>query len=171
MIYDEEIGEDRPCQSSEEVMTSTQVKTQKYMNPSSAERQNHFCSITKDEVGPSGINIQPNRQINDETMRECMPKYDKLPEEAQEYTKEAHRKFKALLENPLEESPELRYAFFYDQETGEFSDEKVREDYNKSIITIPGKSRHDGFHMALIGRLPKPWVEGVFIFLQNVLVF
>ena len=169
MIYDEEIGRDRPCQSSEEVMSSTKTKTQQYMNPSSADRQNHFCSIPNDEVGPSGINIQPNRPVNDKTMKECKPKYEDLPEEAKEYTKEAHRKFKCLLENSPDEAPELRYAFFYDQETGEFSDKKVKEDYDRSILTIPGKARHDGFHMSLIGRLPKPWVEGVLIFLQNVL--
>jgi hypothetical protein len=112
MIYDEDLGEDRPCQSSEEVMTSTKVKTQHYMNPSSAERQNHFCTITNDDVGPSAISIETNRLINDDTMAKCMPQYEKLSEEAKEFSKEAHRKFKTLLTNPLDEAPELRYAFF-----------------------------------------------------------
>jgi hypothetical protein len=65
------------------------------MNPSAAERQNHFCTITNDNVGPSAINIQPTRPINDETMKECIPQYDKLSNEAKEYAKEAHRKFKS----------------------------------------------------------------------------
>jgi hypothetical protein len=103
-------------------------------------------------------------------MRETIQNYDDLPDEAQEYVMEAHRKFKEIAANPLPETKELDYAFFYDRVTGEFSDSKVKQDYFKTIATLPGRARHEGFHLAVIGRSSTDWIDGVLLFLQKVLV-
>ena len=161
---------ERPCESVQEMMESTQSSSQHYMSPSAARRQIHSVSVTEDRVGPSGINIEVDRDINLETMRDTIPNFDKLDKEAQEFAMTAQRTFEAVFKDKREEAKELNYAFFFDGETGEFSDEKLKDDYYKSISTIPGKARHNGFHLAVIGRMPKPWVDGVLLFLQNVLV-
>ena len=77
---------------------------------------------------------------------------------------------KALFETPLGATRELDYAFYFDCETGEFSDKGLTTDFYKSISSEPGSSRHEGYHMAVIGRLPDTWQKGLLLFLQNVLV-
>ena len=168
-IIDAVSGEERPCQSIDEIMTTTQESSQHYMNPSSANRQIHFVSTTSDRVGPSGIKIDIEREINDENMRQVIPNYDQLTQEAREYAKTAQHKFKSVISSHSDEPKVLNYAYFFNCESGEFSDKKVEEDYYEAISTVPGKARHEGFHLSVIGRLPKPWVDGVLLFLQNVL--
>ena len=82
----------------------------------------------------------------------------------------AHKYMKMDFEDALPETNLLNYAFYFDCETGEFSDKDLPKEFYNSITSIPGKSRHGGFHMAVLGRLPPKWQRGLLLFLQNVLV-
>ena len=140
------------------------------MSPPAVVKQCLFGSITSDKVGPSGFEIDRNFTINDETMETCNPGYYELTEDARHHVKEAYRKMGSLVEQPVPPLPCLNYPFFYNCSSGKFSVDSVADDFFKSIASTPGKARHEGFHLAVIGRLPKLWIDGVLLFIQNVLV-
>ena len=161
---------DRTCKSIEETKQSTQERTQMYMSPPAVLKQCLFGAVTSDSVGPSGFEIDNNFEINDETMKECNPGYSELTDDAKIHVKEAYRKMGSLVDETKKHIPSLNYTFFYNCSSGKFSVDSVADDLYKSISNTPRKSRHKGFHLAVIGRLPSIWIDGVLLFIQNVLV-
>ena len=169
-ITDPQTNQSRPCQSIDEALYSTKVRTQAYMNPPPVARQCLFGSVTNDSVGPSGFKINTNFEVNDETMTECNPGYSQLTSEAKSYAQKAFLKMGCLVNQPTPDETCLQYPFYFDSNTGSFSAESVATDFYKAIATTPGKARHEGFHLAVIGRMTKPWIDGMILFIQNTLV-
>ena len=169
-IIDGNTGEMRPCESDKEVLKATNIKQQEYMSPPNVEKQLHFATPIYDEVGLSGYDIDKGLTIDDAAMKRTTPNYNDCKDDVQHQVKEAHEYMKALFENPLGETRDLNYPFYYDCDTGEFSNKDLTTDFYKSISSEPGSSRHEGYHMAVLGRLPEGWQKGILLFLQNVLV-
>ena len=169
-MIDEVSGKSRPCESDEEVLKATNIKEQAYMTPPDVERQIHFTKPVKDRVGLSGIDIQKGRVINDENMAKTIPNYGNLQRDVKSQIKEAHEYIRQLFESPLTKTEDLNYPFYLDCETGEFSDRGLIHNFYKAISSEPGSSRHEGYHLAIIGRMPKKWQKGILLFLQNVLI-
>ena len=169
-IIDEETGLQRPCESDEEVLKATYIKEQAYMTPPDVERQIHFGEPVCDRLGIDGIEIARDRIIDDASMAKTIPNYNNLDEEAKHQIKEAHEYMKELFESPLSEAKELNYPFNLDCESGEFSDELLKNNFYKAITSIPGSNRYEGYHMSVLGRMPEKWQKGMLLFLQNVLI-
>ena len=81
-------------------------------------------------------------------MKKTFPDFHKYPVEAKEQSVMAHKYMKMVFEDALSETNLLNY------ETGKFSDKYLPNDFYNSITSTAGKSRHGGFHMAVVGRLP-----------------
>ena len=140
------------------------------MSPPPVARQCLFGSVTNDSVGPSGFEINTQFEVNDETMKECNPGYSQLTSEAKLYVQEAYRKMGSLVQQPTEDETCLHYPFYFESTTGNFSVESVATDFYKSITSTPSKARHEGFHLAVLGRLTTTWIDGMILFIQNTLV-
>jgi hypothetical protein len=154
-IIDEKTGLSRPCESDEEVLKATNIKEQAYMTPPDVERQIHFGDPVSDRIGINGIEIAKDRIIDDESMAKTIPNYNDLDEEVKHNIKEAHEHMNVLFESPMSEAKELNYPFYLDCESGEFSDETLKQNFYKAITSTPGSNRHEGYHMAVLGRLPE----------------
>jgi hypothetical protein len=140
------------------------------MSPPKVEKQLHFAKPVYDEVGLAGFDIDRDLNIDDAAMEKTIPEYKICEDDVKVQIKEAHEYIKELFETPRSETRELDYAFYFDCETGEFSDKGVTSDFYKAISSEPGSSRHEGYHLAVLGRLPEQWQKAVLLFLQNVLV-
>ena len=49
------------------------------------------------------------------------------------------------------------YKYTIDPENPSFNHKIIKKQFNKSITGTPGSARHQGFHMAVIGRMPFEW--------------
>ena len=159
----------RPCRTIDETQQSTKKRTKFYMDPPAVEKQCLFGAVTADKVGPSGFAIDRNYIVSDETMKACNPNFSQLTQEAQSQVKAAFRKMGSLVEEHIEDEECLHYPFYFDASSGKFSVPSVATDFYRSISSTPGKARHEGFHLAVIGRLSKPWIDGTILFIQNCL--
>ena len=87
--------------------------------------------------------------------------YDEMGVEAQEAMLKAHLTLAPIFREKEDVAMELRYPFFYDCQSGRFSDEMARENFYQSIICTLGKSRDEDFTLHVLARLPIKWREGV----------
>ena len=51
------------------------------------------------------------------------------------------------------------YPFLCTQEDKAIVFDKVREEFYRTAVSIPGKARHKGFMLSVIGRAPMEWIE------------
>ena len=170
MILDPNSGELRPCHSREENGKATKEHHQKWMGESKAEIQCLFGENTLDEVGISGVTINSSPEWIKQHIHRTVYNYDDIGLEAQEAVMQAHTVLAPLFREQEQPTTALQYPFKYDCITGEFSDNYVREQFYKTIVSTPGKSRDEGFTLHVLARLPLKWREGMLLFIQNVLV-
>jgi hypothetical protein len=170
MITDPISGETRPCYTREENGKATKDHHQKWMGESKADLQCLFGEHVKDDVGICGVKINTSEDWIRSNIGRTVYNYDELEVEAREAMLKAHLTLAPIFREKEDVAMELRYPFFYDCQSGNFSDEVVRENFYKSIISTPGKSRDEGFTLHVLARLPIKWREGILLFIQNVLV-
>ena len=56
-------------------------------------------------------------------------------------------------------NPHFMYPFICTQNDKTIEFAKVREEFYKTAASIPGKARHNGFMLSVIGRAPMEWIE------------
>ena len=117
-ITDPQINQLRPCQSIDETLQSTKMRTQIYMSPPPVERKCLFGSIKNDSVGPSGFGVNLDYVVIDDTMKACDPGYSKLAKEAKLHVKDAFHKMGSLVQQPIQDETILSYPFSFDSITG-----------------------------------------------------
>ena len=72
---------------------------------------------------------------------------------------------------PLEPNKNFDYPFYYDEENDyKYSDRISEVDFYYSISKIPGKQRHLGFTLAVIGRLPLCWQRTMWKIIKIILI-
>ncbi len=104
------------------------------------------------------------QQVIGETIKE-------MTEEEIEAFIESHDSHIAqLCKGPKEDNPDLKFPFFMNKQTKEFSNKSIEKEFWKWISSIPGKQRHVRFHMAFFGRLPPRWEKCLLKIIQSILV-
>ena len=160
MIFDKKIDTFRRCKSEEEQMKATSEYHNKWMSPSKAKESCAFAEVVHEGIlGPRGIKLKPNRKIKFSDIGNLIHNGDKLPLEIKKAVIKAHGRHTAsLFEEPKKDCEFFFYPFFLKDKTGFMNDElDFEKQFMKAIIRIPGKARHDGFQMAVLGRFGKRW--------------
>ena len=130
-----------------------------------ASKASEACAFAKLKseglLGTRGIELNPERIVKMEDIPKLIHNGAKLSTKLKKAFVHAHGKHTARLFRPPPGDHEaLYYPFFLTDNQGEMNnDATFKESFWKSLSSIPGKARYNGFHMAVIGRFGKRWQE------------
>ena len=142
------------------------------MSASGAEEEVAYCKlVTEEGLGIRGVQLTPDREVTEEDLDRLLPNHRNLEKEIVAAYLEAHRKCVAeLFRPPAEPNAVFNYPFIQRSREGGLTDQRVRADFYRAITAVPGKARHEGFYMAVLGRFGGQWpstplkiIEMVFI--------
>jgi len=172
-IWDPFLKEFRQCASEEEEMIATGNHHNHWMSPSAAKESCAFAEvITEGKLGPRGIKLKPDRRIGAKDIPLLIKNGNRLPNKIRQKFISAHGKHTAnLFQEPDQDRQEFFYPFFLENNEGKnHMEDFLKEHLMRAISGIPGKARHGGFQMAVIGRFGKRWREVLFQLIKLMLV-
>ena len=160
IIWDSAKGDFRSCVDEVEEMIATSEFHGKWMGNSSAEEVCAYAKLIKrGRLGCRGVKLSPNRKVSKKDLDSLLPNHRKLSKKIKTAFLKAHGSHTAaLFREPLEDRKELFYPFFLTSRDGNMNgDKKFITNFWKGLARIPGKARHEGFQMAVVGRLGSRW--------------
>jgi len=173
IIWDEEQENYRPCKNEIEELQATRDFHGNWMSDSKAKENCAFASvIRKGKLGPRGIRLTPDRKITMNDIPALVHKGKKLSRKVKRAFIKAHNKFTArLFRAPKKPRKEFFYPFFYTENHKTMNNSKLIErKLWKSITAIPSKARHDGYHIAVLGRFDSRWRSILLKFIEIMLI-
>jgi len=172
-IWDPKIQQHRKCRNETEEMLATSLHHHKWMSPSAAKESCAFAEIVRDgNLGPRGIKLKPNRKVSFADIPTLIKHGHKLPDDIKTKFVQAHGQHTAsLFCEPDKDRVEFFYPFYLIGKNGEMNKENVlKESFMQAISGIPGKARHEGFQMAVLGRFGKRWRDVMFQLIKLMLI-
>jgi len=172
-IWDPKLQRQRKCKSEAEEMLATGLHHHKWMSPSAAKESCAFAEVIREgNLGPRGVKLKPSRKVTLADIPSLIKNGNKLPMEIKKKFILAHGEHTAsLFREPEQDREELFYPFFLIGEEGELNKEDIlKESFMKAITGIPGKARHEGFQMAVLGRFGKRWRNVMYQLIKLMLV-
>ena len=108
----------------------------------------------------------------EEEIVELTPPGTNLPDEIKTYYKRSHKRHTAqLYENKhTEPNPNYSWPYYFDENTDEFSNDELEQNYWKAIKSIPGKARHNGYTLSVLGRIHLDWARSMLHLIKLSLV-
>jgi len=172
-IWDSSLKDFRKCVSEEEEMIATGAHHNHWMSPSAASESCAFADVIEvGNLGPRGVKLKPDRRVTNKDIASLIKNGNTLPKDIKNSFVAAHGKHTAhLFSEPNEDKKEFFYPFFMQNEDGEVNmEEFLKESFLKAISGIPGKARHGGFQMAVLGRFGKRWQKVLFQLIKLMLI-
>jgi len=160
IIWDASQNMYRKCTNEIEELQATQNFHSHWMSDSKATENCAFARIVEDgKLGARGVTLMPDRKIQMEDIDKLIHNGSKLPRRIKRAFIRAHKKFTAnLFRAPQRSRKEFNYPFFLTDDKGGMHLEDVMErKLWKSLASIPTKARHDGAHIAVLGRFGIRW--------------
>ena len=173
VIWDEELNSNRPCKSDTEELIATGNFHGHWMANSNAKINCAFASIrTEGLLGARGVVLNPEKIVNESNIHEYIHNGDKLSKKLKKAFIRAHGKHIAhLFRPPTKEHSSLFYPFYLESSDGNMRNEETLEEaYWKSLSSIPGKARHDGFHLSVLGRFGSRWRQCMLDIIKLILI-
>ena len=101
-----------------------------------------------------------------------LPYHKKLPKHIKNSFLRAHGTHTAaLFKEPEQDRKELFYPFFLTSADGNMNDDEFFiKNFWKCLARIPGKARHEGFQMSVIGRFGKRWGDTLLDLTKLILI-
>ena len=172
-IWDPVQKRERKCLNEQEEIIATGEHHNKWVSPSAAKESCAFAEIIRDgRLGPRGIKLKSNRKISHKDIPSLIHRGEKLPTYIKNKFIAAHGSHTAsLFQEPKKDRTEFFYPFYLLDEKGSMNDEaNLKEQFLKSIAGIPGKARHAGFQMAVLGRFGRRWQAIMFHLIKLMLI-
>jgi len=159
-IWDPNLKSFRTCQNEAEELTATGEYHGRWMGNSEASETCAFAKLDyQGLLGIRGVQLCPDRKVTFNDIPNLIKNGDRLADKDKQAFVDAHGKHTAELFRAKEvDHAELHYPFYLNSKQGEMNtDREVAELFWKSISSIPGKARYDGFQMAVVGRFGSRW--------------
>jgi len=172
-IWDNDLRKMRQCKNEEEEMVATGQHHNHWMSPSKAAESCAFASVVRHgNLGPRGVKLHPNRTVTEKDIPKLINKGEALPSSIKKEFILAHGKHIAkLFQEPIHDRQEFFYPFYLtNKEDCMHAEEDLKDNFMKSLSGIPGKARHEGFQMAVIGRFGKRWRNALFNLIKLILI-
>jgi len=159
-IWDERLQQFRNCRNEKEELIATGNFHGHWMSNSKAPETCAFAKIKHSgRLGARGVLLNPDRKVTKEDVPNLIKNGNRIPLAMRQRFLQAHGKHTAdLFRAPKHANPALNYPFFLNSESGAMhNEEDYRNIFLKSLTSIPGKARYEGFHLAVIGRFGLRW--------------
>jgi len=173
VIWDDNQNGYRPCKNEIEELKATQEFHSRWMSDSKSVENCAFASvITAGKLGARGIKLTPNRKVRMRDIDNLIHNGSKLPRRIKRAFLKAHKKYTAkLFRAPSKSRKEFNYPFFLTDARGTINmANTVERKLWKSLASIPAKARHDGAHIAVLGRFGERWRKLLVKFVKLMLV-
>lgn len=173
LIKDKTTQQWRTCKSDEERLEGTNQVHSKWIQNSSADKQCLYVDLIKDEVGICGATLHPDREFTDTIAKQLIPNWDHLNKKQQNAINRAHTRkhIRNLFRQPEKYNKEFDWPYYIDDKNNDmFSDTELEGRFYKMIQTKPGKARHKGFTLNVLGRLPIIWQTTVWRIIKIILI-
>jgi len=172
-IWDTKLGAFRACRSDNEELIATGDHHGTWMGNSAAKETCAFAKLKeKGLLGIRGVELSPDRKVKSSDIPNLIHNGDTLTACEKRKFLEAHGKHTSeLFRAPDQDYAELSYPFFLKSAEGNMSKDDVLTDmFWKSISSIPGKARYDGFQMAVVGRFGVRWQKCLLDIIKLILI-
>jgi len=159
-IFDKELGDIRNCRDEEEQLKATFEHHSRWMAKSDANESCFFAELIRvGKLGIRGVKLKPDRIFKRSDVKEVVKNGRYISKELRSAVISAHGKHTAnLFRAPDKDKPEMFYPFYIkDWETTMTNGDLIEKKFWPALKKIPGKARHQGFHMAVIGRFQVCW--------------
>jgi len=173
LIWDSKLEDFRSCLDEAEEMIATSQFHGKWMGNTSAPEVCAYAKlIRKGRLGCRGIHLSPQRKVTKKDFDTLLPHHKNLPKHIKDSFLRAHSTHTAaLFKEPKQDKKELFYPFFLTSAEGDMNDdEPFIKNFWKCLARIPGKARHEGFQMSVIGRLGKRWGDTLLDITKLILI-
>ena len=173
IIWDATQGTYRNCKNELEELQATQEFHSRWMKDSKATENCAFASVTKvGKLGARGVKLTPNRKVDMKSIDKLIHNGSKLPRRIRRAFIKAHQKFTAnLFRAPRQSRKEFNYPFFLLDNNGTMNrSDLVETKLWRSLASIPTKARHDGAHIAILGRFGLRWRKLLLNFIKLMLI-
>ena len=163
----------RFAKSNKERLLGSQQQHANWTGTGGEEKAIHYRENKKDEEGRTD-NVVVNSKLpppNDQEIADLLPDGgSRVPPEDIQKFREAHNpRLAKIFDIPEETNTHFMYPFVCTQEDKTIEFDKVREEFYRTAASIPGKARHKGFTLSVIGRAPMElieyWIKGCFYIL------
>ena len=172
-IWDEETSSFRKCRSDVEELVATGQFHGTWMDESKATEACAFASLRKEGLlGTRGIILSPERKVTMSDVPNLVHKGEKLSKKLKRAVVNAHGAHTAkLFRHPEKEHKSLYYPFFLTAKKGTMNkEEEFEASFWKSLASVPGKARYNGFHMAVLGRFGRRWQQSLLDITKLILI-
>jgi len=159
-IWDPSLEDFRNCVNEQEELIATKEFHGKWMGNSSAKEVCAFAKIkTVDRLGQRGVSLHPERVISEKDVNKLVHNGHKLSAKIKKAFINAHGPHVSKLFRPPEiDHKDLYYPFYLTNNRGAINEEmEIDKSFWKALVSVPSKARHDGYQLAVIGRLGKRW--------------
>jgi len=121
----------------------------------------HFLETVCDEVGPTGIKINPEKMFKDIDFITYCNDPGKIDKEMKQKIIKAHRSIKPFIESITSKQQTMVYPFTYNKESRIFESNIPRLELEKCLVKGMGKARAENFSVsvAVFGRFPPIFAE------------
>ena len=172
-IWDQKLSKFRPCRNETEELIATGEFHGRWMDNSGAEEICAFAKIeNKGNLGARGVTLTPDRKVTFADIPKLIKNGDALPRKIKHAFVKAHGLHTANLFRPPEkDNKALFYPFFLRDYDGVMNEEnRFAEMFWKSLTSVPGKARYEGFHMSVIGRFGRKWQTCLYRIIKLILL-
>ena len=173
IIWDNTIDDFRSCVDESEEMVATSQFHGKWMGNTSAQEVCAYAKLVKKgKLGCRGVKLSPNRKITKRDLDTLLPNHKSLPKSTKAAFLKAHDKHTAsLFSEPKQDNKELFYPFFLINQKFNMNENEVfTKKFWKCLARIPGKARHEGFQMSVLGRFGKRWGDTLLDIVKLILI-
>jgi len=174
VIWDEEEGIFRNCINVEEELAATKEYHGSWMDNSKARENCAFAKISyKGKGGARGVILNSKRKVKKKDIKNLVYKGKTgISKEIRDAFLDAHNGIiKELFNEPEKDNELFNFPFFMLNEKGSLNEEEfLIKQFNKAILTVPGKARFDGFHLAVLGRFDRAWRDTALNIIKLVLI-
>jgi len=155
-----EDGEWRRAMTIEEVREGTKQFHSNWMNRTPSKREIHYLDLETDGVGICGVSSHPDRPFTDKDLVELLPEgvpEKMMPQVRQDFIDAHDGSIGQLFRTPKTINGAYLWPVYVDVATGEIVDNGYEDYFYKSLEGVPGKARHENFHLAVVGRMTPKW--------------
>ena len=170
LVQDLDTGVWRRCRNTDDIKQGTYQVHARWMGPSGADRECHYVTMKHDDVGPCGVDINPTRPFTATDLDELIPDHSKCSLEERTRFTQAHAGHIGKLFDPPPSRAEFHWPYYVHQTTGEFVTADLEERFWQALEARPGKMRHDGYHMAYVGRMTTGWAKVYFRLIRIMMI-
>jgi len=160
-IWDYTTQKFRKCVTIEEEREATRQYHGRWMNSSDAKENCAFAKVSfHGKGGARGVILNSRRRVRKKDIKNLVFKgKTKMSKEIRKAYLDAHNGvIKELFNEPKTDNKLFDFPFFLTNAQGSITKEKfLYGKFTKALISIPGKARFDGFHLAVLGRFNKIW--------------